>query len=137
MKIRGHHLICILGFRGLGYSPEHVLNMKRIVGRLQLPRSVHFEVVDYPDDICAFCPFFVEGGCQQNGPSSEAIVKSLDFNVMTRLGLTAEERLTWPEVEAKIRARLYPEDIDVICKECRWLPLGYCVEGLKELMNDR
>jgi len=111
--------------------------MKRIVGRLQSPRSVHFEVVDYPDDICAFCPFFVEGGCQQNGPSSEAIVKSLDFNVMTRLGLTAEERLTWPEVEAKIRARLYPEDIDVICKECRWLPLGYCVEGLKELMNDR
>ena len=136
MKIRGHHLICILGFRGLGYSPEHVLNMKRIVGRLQSPRSVHFEVVDYPDDICAFCPFFIDGGCQQNGPKSESIVKSLDFNVMARLALTAEERLTWPEAEAKIRARLYPEDINVICKECRWLPLGYCTEGLKDLMKD-
>jgi hypothetical protein len=137
MKIRGHHLICILGFRGLGYSPEYVLNMKRVIGQLHSPRSVHFEVVDYPDDICAFCPFLVEGGCQQNGPRSEAIVKSLDFNVMARLGLTAEERLTWPEIEAKIRARLYPEDIDVICKECQWLPLGYCTEGLKGLMDNR
>jgi len=55
--------------------------------------------------------------------------------VMTRLGLTVEQRLTWPEAEAKIRARLYPEDVNVICKECRWLPLGYCTEGLKDLMD--
>ena len=29
LKIRHHHLLCILGFKGLGYSDEFVENMKK------------------------------------------------------------------------------------------------------------
>lgn len=53
MKLRAHHLICLLGFRGLGYSPEFVENMARIADQLRsFPHTV-IEIVRRPDDICS------------------------------------------------------------------------------------
>ncbi|PIU52192.1 DUF1284 domain-containing protein, partial [Candidatus Desantisbacteria bacterium CG07_land_8_20_14_0_80_39_15] len=30
MKIRAHHLLCVLGFQGLGYSPEFIKKMTQV-----------------------------------------------------------------------------------------------------------
>ena len=57
MILRAHHLICILGFRGLGYSKEYVANMSKIVGQLCSSPETLIQVVSKPDDICALAIF--------------------------------------------------------------------------------
>lgn len=51
VRLRGHHLLCILTFAGRGYSPAFVDAMAEIVDRLAAGEPV--EIVDGPDDICA------------------------------------------------------------------------------------
>lgn len=133
MILRAHHLICILGFRGLGYSPDYVANMSRIVAQLRSSPQSLIEVVTKPDDICVPCPFLTEGGCRVQGPESEGIVRDRDLVVMARLGLVAGDKVTWPDAVARIRSSICPADLDEICGDCQWLPLGYCQEGLERV----
>jgi len=131
MKLRAHHLLCVLGFRGLGYSKEYVDNITRIVGQLRPSASI--EICAKPDDICAPCPFLKHGGCQERGPESEEMVRNRDLAVMGKLNMIAGDKITWAEVENRVRSSISPEDLDWICHDCQWLPQGYCADGLKRL----
>ncbi len=51
VKLRGHHLLCILTFVGHGYSRAFSENYKTVVQRLNAGEPV--VLVDGPDDICA------------------------------------------------------------------------------------
>ncbi|MBE9501553.1 MAG: DUF1284 domain-containing protein [Dehalococcoidia bacterium] len=135
MKLRAHHLICLLGFRGLGYSPEFVENMAHIADQLRsFPQTV-IEVLRQPDDICSPCPFLGKKGCQDKGPNSEGKRRNRDEAVMDRLNVTAGDKLSWFEIRERMRSSINPEDLDEICQDCEWLPQGYCVEGLKDLRS--
>lgn len=135
MMLRAHHLICLLGFRGLGYSPEFLQDMTKIVFELLSCPDTLIEVVYGPDDICAPCPFLKGGGCHEEGPHSEEIIKARDSAVMMRLGLVSGEKITWHAVEQRIRSSINLQDLEQICRDCKWLPLGYCAAGLKRLME--
>lgn len=50
MQLRGHHFLCILTYRGYGYTPAFVENMSSIVAGIERGRPVR--LVDGPDDIC-------------------------------------------------------------------------------------
>ena len=50
MQLRGHHFLCILTYRGYGYTPAFVENMSSIVAGIEHGRPVR--LVDGPDDIC-------------------------------------------------------------------------------------
>lgn len=135
MKLRAHHLICLLGFRGLGYSPEFVENMAGIADQLRsFPQTV-IEIVRQPDDICSPCPFLGKKGCQDKGPNSERKRRNRDEAVMDRLNVKTGDKLSWFEMRERMRSSINPEDLDAICQDCEWLPQGYCVEGLKELRS--
>ena len=133
MMLRAHHLICLLGFRGLGYSPEFLQDMTKIVFKLLSCPETLIEIVDGPDDICTPCPFLEDGGCREEGPQSEETVKKRDRAVMVRLGLISGDKVTWSAVEQRIRTSISPQDLEKICRACKWLPLGYCVAGLERL----
>ena len=133
MILRAHHLICILGFRGLGYSKEYVANMSKIVSQICSSPETLIQVVSKPDDICGPCPFLRQGGCQERGPESEEAVRNRDYAVMEKLNVMAGDKITWAEVENRIRSSISPEDLDWICQDCQWLPQGYCADGIKRL----
>ncbi|MBE0415527.1 MAG: DUF1284 domain-containing protein [Dehalococcoidia bacterium] len=135
MKLRAHHLICIIGFRGLGYSKEYVDNMTKIVVQLRSSPETLIEIAGKPDDICSPCPFLGDKGCQERGLESEEVVRNRDLAVTGRLNMVVGDRITWAEAEERIRSSISPEDLDKICQDCQWLPLGYCVAGLKRLKN--
>lgn len=135
MKLRAHHLICILGFKGLGYSQEYVDNMTKIVGQLRSSPESLVEIASKPDDICAPCPFLGEKGCQERGPESEELVRNRDLAVMERLNIVAGDKIAWAEVKERIRSSISPEDLADICQDCQWLAQGYCVEGLRGLRD--
>ena len=50
IRLRGHHLLCILTFRGHGYTPAFVANMRHVVERIGQGHPVSLEAG--PDDIC-------------------------------------------------------------------------------------
>ena len=51
VKLRGHHLLCVLTFIVHGYSPAFSKNYKDVVRRLNAGEPV--DLVDGPDEICA------------------------------------------------------------------------------------
>jgi len=51
VKLRAHHLLCILTFVGEGYSPAFIANERRVIERIAAGDTVR--IVPGPDDICA------------------------------------------------------------------------------------
>lgn len=51
VRLRAHHLLCMLTYVGRGYTPAFVENYGGVVARLS--RRASIRLVDGPDDICA------------------------------------------------------------------------------------
>ncbi|MCJ8140692.1 DUF1284 domain-containing protein [Falsirhodobacter halotolerans] len=51
LRLRAHHLLCLLTYVGRGYTPDFVANYDRIAARLAQGEDI--VLVDGPDDICA------------------------------------------------------------------------------------
>ncbi len=132
LKIRAHHLLCLLGFRGLGYSQEFVLRMGKVVEELSSDSTSPITFLVGCDIICASCPHNKENKCSKRA-DSELRVGKLDLEVLWRLGFEVGAQVTAGEVWARIKARLSVGDISEICRDCEWVELGYCAEGLERL----
>jgi uncharacterized protein len=135
-RVRGHTLLCLQGFRGEGYSPDFVENLAGLHQRLREDPESLVEVQDHPDDVCAACPHRSETGCTIDGPESEEAMIAQDREVLARLGLKVGMRLPWREVLLRISGSVTGDDLPAICGTCRWLPLGYCREGMEQLRGD-
>lgn len=137
MILRAHHMLCILGFRGRGYSKAFVENMYQVVQKLHsLPETV-VEMRDTPDHICVRCPFISEAGCSEKGPGSEERARKRDHDVMEKLGLATGTTLVWSEVLQKIGNLISSEHIRGFCYDCEWLSFGFCIEGLESLKESK
>lgn len=132
IALRGHTLLCLQGFRGEGYSPAFVDNMAAIHAALAANPDRLIRLHAEPDTVCAACPHLA-AGCTLNGLGSESEMARQDRDVLARLDLTAGAVVTWRDVLARIRRAISGDDLPSICGSCRWLPLGYCAEGLKRL----
>lgn len=51
VRLRAHHLLCILTYAGNGYNPAFVANYNAIAGRIAEGEDI--VLVSGPDDICA------------------------------------------------------------------------------------
>jgi hypothetical protein len=51
VRLRAHHLLCMLTFVGEGYTPAFTDGYRRIAARLSAGEAI--EIVSGPDDICA------------------------------------------------------------------------------------
>ena len=132
LKIRSHHLLCILGFRGLGYSEEFVSNMGKVAAELRSDPGFPITLVVGCDAICVSCPHSREGKCRKKA-NSEVDVPIQDFELLKRLGLEAGSQMLAGAAWQEVKERLTPGDLTEICGDCEWLGLGYCAEGLERL----
>lgn len=133
LRIRGHTLLCLQGFRGEGYSPDFVENLSVIHGRLAASPETPVEVTLQPDSVCTACPNLKSDGCHLKGPGSEGEMKKQDQEVMSRLGIAEGALLPWGEILHRIARKIEGSDLVEICGTCRWLPLGYCREGIEKM----
>ena len=51
VRLRAHHLLCMLTYVGKGYTQSFTVNYDRVAERLN--RGEEIEIVAGPDDICA------------------------------------------------------------------------------------
>jgi hypothetical protein len=136
LRIRAHHLLCILGFRGLGYSAVFVANMDRIVRRIRGRPRGKLVVLDSADSICAACPHLRADGVCRNAKAS-ARVRAKDRAILRRLGLKPGASLSASSAYERVRREITPALLTgKLCAKCRWKSLGCCAEGLERLVRE-
>lgn len=132
--LRGHHLLCVHGFQGMGYSPAFVEKMSQVV------EEIRNSALDYPievvaglDETCFYCPNKGDGYC--NSPKSDAFVMNLDKKVISHLGIKNGGIYRKNELVSLVARNVHPDDLDYLCEDCSWLMYGVCKEGIAKLRN--
>jgi uncharacterized protein len=132
-KLRGHHLICVHGFQGMGYSPAFIEKMGEIVQEIRDPDcDIKIEVKVGFDETCEVCPNRGETACEAS-ENSEAHVRGMDRKVLTHLQLEENAAYSKGWLIQRTANMVEPADLDLLCKDCSWLELGICKVGLAEL----
>jgi hypothetical protein len=129
--------LCLLGFRGSGYSPSFVDALQALQDELRADPTRPVRLVTEPDAICAACPNLATDGCRLGGPGHEAHVSAQDGEVLARLGLGPGAVLAWAEVLARVAERVRGGDLPGLCTTCPWLPLGVCRASVDALAAAR
>ncbi|PKK81821.1 MAG: biotin--[acetyl-CoA-carboxylase] ligase [Thermoplasmata archaeon HGW-Thermoplasmata-2] len=132
IKLRGHHLLCIFGFRGKGYDEKFAENMGRIVAALKCNPNTRILVVEGCDDICAFCPSRKGSACFLKGRESDMEIREQDAEVLARLETAAGSEIRAGDLPRIVASQIKPSDLKTICRGCDWLTLGFCEEGIRK-----
>ncbi|MCI3920806.1 DUF1284 domain-containing protein [Paenibacillus sp. TRM 82003] len=127
MKLRGHHLLCLLGFRGMGYSPAFTRNMTAVYERLRAEPSSIVTIVRGTDDLCVCFPADQPNHCESDG------VHRKDDLALAQLGLKHGQQIAWSDVLAAVRMSFPPSDIRTLCATCPWEPYGVCEAGVARI----
>lgn len=123
IRIRAHHLLCIQGFQGKGYSADFINNMNQIIYFLKEGLndgiSKKIKVVNYNDDICTHCPHLDKNICSQF-PESEKRIKKMDNLTIDLLKLDCGQEYYYKDILSKINNIITFSEIKNICGNCSW-----------------
>jgi uncharacterized protein len=135
VRLRAHHLLCILTFAGEGYSTAFVANLAGIVARIGAGEPI--ELIDGPDDICAPLAGSADTHCHEPpvGLRDREALRQL-AEVDPPLSGTRPLVLEGAVITA-LRAQFAAGTIRGACTDCQWFGLctaiasaGYAVASL-------
>lgn len=130
-KLRGHHLFCLLGYRGMGYSQEYVENMTLLHQTFRNNPNTKIQLVKEPDHLCEKYPNSGKYHCQDDS------IYERDAVILEKLGLEIGQTLLWQEIESLIQMHVHPSDIQVVCESCSWRTYGVCEEGIRDIIEGK
>ena len=119
IRIRAHHLLCIQGFQGKGYSAEFVENMRQKIDFLNNSQSKRIQIIDEGDDICASCPHLEENICSESS-GAENRIKNMDIMTMNVLGLECGQEYLFDNILDRISEKISLSHLNKICSSCSW-----------------
>ena len=116
IKLRGHHLLCLQGFQGYGYSEDFVSNMTKI-NKLRKSNNTIITLTNEHDDICASCPNLTNNICENEKQND--LIKKMDEEVLSKLDINKEYNALdlFNEVSLIFNTE---KSIENICVECKW-----------------
>jgi len=115
-EIRAHHLLCIQGFQGYGYSTKFTDNLSEIVTYLYSENPV-VKITTIVDNICRACPHSKGDLCNKESCHSDR----LDNLVLEKTGLKENVGIRLPVAFSRINEQLAsPADVNDICGACDW-----------------
>jgi len=129
IRLRGHHLLCLLSFSGDGYSPEFVERFRSLADSYREPGLV-VRVLASPDDACAACPHLDAGGCASPMDGPEADVAALDAAVLDALGIAPGPHLAHDL--HRLVAALSEGTLHRLCRACSWYGRTDCQRTVRE-----
>lgn len=119
LKIRAHHLCCIQGFQGYGYSPAFVANMRAVISDIKDFPSRPIELVSECDDICISCPSNRECSTLRSVHSHK--IRNMDLVLMEKLNIHEGTVMKADEAFRLINSKLNnASDIEDVCRICKW-----------------
>lgn len=122
VRLRPHHLLCMLTFVGKGYTAAFTENYIRIAARLSAGEDIL--VVEGPDDVCA--PMLGEAGmhclnesvADRDGKASAAVEVLLKLPAGPGASIRPSEDLL-----LRMRQAFAAGAIRDACQRCEWSPL--------------
>lgn len=96
MKIRAHHLLCMQGFQGYGYSDDFTRNMAETIKNLNSNPQQRIELTVKRDIICSCCPHNKKERCK-NLIVNQNIMR-MDRKVLRKIGLDEGTSVTACEI---------------------------------------
>ncbi len=117
--LRAHHILCILQFRGYGYSDEFIKNMQNIMNRLKIEPII---IIEDFDDICISCPNKSKNICLL-----DTNIKCLDKNVLEKLSLPINTPIYFKELLPILEKTISKDIFNSICGKCTWHKNNVCL----------
>ena len=114
--LRGHHLLCLKGFQGYGYSEEFTENMIEInTKRKSEGMTIH--LTNSPDDICKSCPNLKNGLCEDELQNNRIV--SMDNEVLKKLDASNDYDAIelFEKIDIIFNTK---ENVSKICFNCMW-----------------
>lgn len=125
IRLRGHHLLCLLTFVGKGYTPAFTANYRRIVARLNAGEDV--ELVDGPDDICGPMLAEAEHHCFNASVAQRDAQALADIALLLGRPVGSGRRLALSSARvAQMRGAFADGTLRTACAGCQWS--GLCSE---------
>ncbi|MGB8450782.1 MAG: DUF1284 domain-containing protein [Anaerocolumna sp.] len=120
IKIRAHHLLCMQGYQGYGYSKVFENNLHEIIKCIKSNPGLLIEVIAENDLICSSCPHLCKSECQMD-ESSNSRIHNMDMEIIKVLGLKSGDRGKASYfinlVNSKFKKR---SQLNGICGNCQW-----------------
>lgn len=128
IRLRGHHLLCMLTFVGEGYDPAFTDNYRQIAKRLSAGEDILF--VAGPDDICApllggESPHCLSDGAEARDiAAAEAVGRLLGRKIAPGATVSPDAALL-----ATLRQKFAAGEIRKACRGCEWESLCSRIAG--------
>ncbi len=128
MKLRPHHLFCLLAYSGKGYSPAFIQACERLQTRFLAGETATLTLK--ADDLCKACPHMDEHGCCLS-PNIQVTADELDQRVLTLLGWRAGDSVT-VDLLRRWLTRSPGADLASVCLGCSWRDTADCPRVIRE-----
>ena len=120
IRLRPHHLLCIQGFHGEGYSPEFASRLATLAAAVTAVPGLPVAIADGPDDICDAFPHRTGRECGLDA-SGGIGVRELDAGVLEALGFPAGAVTSIAAVAGILAGNpMAKASVDALCAGCRW-----------------
>ncbi|MCL2555804.1 MAG: DUF1284 domain-containing protein [Firmicutes bacterium] len=124
IKLRPHHLLCLQGFSGKGYSTKFIENMAFIKQALSEQEAM-IDLKFSSDDICAKCPHLISKDLCQIADT----VKTKDNKVIKYFDLT-QKLYNFNDLITQIKQKITPSILADICSDCAWYDNSHCRKNI-------
>ena len=116
LTLRGHHLLCLKGFQGYGYSEDFTKNMTSI-NELRKQQTTTIFITNSADDICKKCPNLKNDLCKNHTQNNR--IEMMDNEVISKL--KSSDEFNAIELFEKIDLIFNNKDsVSKICSKCMW-----------------
>lgn len=119
MRIRAHHLLCMQGFQGYGYSKEFAEAMALVVDHTGSNPNLQLELTANCDEICSHCPHNVDYICKDF--DADENIKRMDKTVLQKLGILEGSKIEAGRILEYVNETFMTrEDAREVCGDCLW-----------------
>lgn len=119
VRLRAHHLLCILTYVGKGYSPAFTDNMTVVAGRIAAGETI--EIVEGPDDICVPRQAETNPHCRDDSIHNRDLQAAQDVGKILKISVRSGVKLSLDKHTLKrLRAAFTQNLVRSACHDCQW-----------------
>ncbi|KQR73354.1 DUF1284 domain-containing protein [Rhizobium sp. Leaf341] len=134
IRLRPHHLLCMLTYVGKGYSPDFTRNYDAIAARIR--RGEALVVVDGPDDICRPLLQTPTPHCDNDSVVARDRQAAADVAALLGRDIHAGVTLLLEATDlARLRTHFATGSLRAACTGCEWQALcdGIAAGGFRDV----